>query len=902
MTNQRHSNIMTIMQGFDLSNPTKPGRLAIRYGKLIFVLSIIFFLFSDVHAKAEEHHSTRCKLILDNGAAIVCEYMPDSPVTIIQIRVLSGLSNEGDYAGSGISHFLEHLLFKGTCERSYDEMYGQIRRIGGIANGATGLDSAEYYITVPNENFVKGLDLLTDMIMDPVFTDEEIATERDVVLKEINLRKDTPENERMRKLFATAYLEHIYKYPIIGYIDRFKSLTREDILKYHGETYTPDRIVMGVAGGVHPEAVLEAAENKLKKYRRGKPWVGPIEREPKQLDQRIEQFPADTNLGYLAIGFHTTSLFSKDLYPMDVLSILLGNGKGSRLHDRLVRDKKLLYTVSCFNMTPRYPGLFVITGIGEPDKLEEAREEAFSVIEELKTEAVDEKEIERAKNIVTSVYLHSNERVEEMVSYITTSQLLTGDPSFHEKYVEKIKKVRGEQIKKVISKYLDIDNSTTVSLVPPAFLKKEKAGEELAATSAEEGDESITALGNGLKLIIKKRERLPIVSVFIAFPGGLRAETPEDNGISDLTASLTLKGTKHRKEEGVVPALEGLGGSISAFSGRNSMGIAMNLLSGDLDKGMDVFEDVIKNPTFPEEEIKKQKEKITASIREEEKDIFTEGMDQLRKLLYGDHPYAMKVDGKAETVDRISRKEIVEFYKNHFVPGKAVMTIVGDVDIEHITKEVLDRFGDWKGKVEEVQEEAVKPLTKVIKKDLTMGKEQSLLLIGFQGVDIYDHRKHALSIIGNMLSGGGGMLYKIVREQHGLAYVCGASSMASLDPGYFVLYVSTTEKNIKKARKLAFDAIKSIRGGDFSEEDMESAKNKMLTVHASSLEINSTLAMLMGLDELYGLGFQDYKKYPADLKRITRQEIISCAKEILDPGKYAEVVIHSSVKKKEEGR
>jgi len=862
-------------------------------------LSIIFFLFSTVSANAEERPSTRRKAVLDNGAVIVCEYMPDSPITIIQIRVLSGLSNEGEYAGSGISHFLEHLLFKGTRDRSYDEMYSQIRRMGGIANGATGLDSAEYHMTVPNENFAKGLDILTDMIMDPVFTDEEIATERDVVLKEINLRKDTPESERMRRLFATAYLQHIYKYPIIGYIDRFKSLTREDILKYHRETYTPDRIVMGIAGGVPPEEALEAAENKLKQYQRGKPWVGPMEREPKQLDRRAAQFPADTNLGYLAIGFHTTSLFSADLYPMDVLSILLGKGKGSRLYDRLVRDTKLLYTVSCSNITPRYPGLFVITGIGEPDKLDESRKEIFSVIEELKTEAVDEKEIERAKNIVVSAYLHSNERVQVMVSYITTSQLLTGDPSFHEKYVEEIKKVRGEQIKEVVSGYLDVDNSTTVGLVPRAFMEKEQAGEEPAVTSAEEDEERITALGNGLKLVIRKRERLPLVSVSIAFPGGLRAETPEDNGISHLTASLTLKGTKYRKEEGIVPALESLGGSIRAFSGRNSMGIAMNLLSGDLEEGMDIFEDVIKNPTFPEGEIKKQKEKITASIREQEKDIFTEGMDQLRKLLYGDHPYAMKVTGKVETVDRISRKEIVGFYKDYFVPERAVMTVVGDVDVENITKDVLDRFGGWKGKEEEIPEEAVKPLTKVVKKDLTMEKEQSLLLIGFQGVDIYDHRRHALSIIGNMLSGGGGILYKIVREKHGLAYSCGASSMASVDPGYFVLYVSTTEKDIKKARKLVLDIIENIRKGDFSEEEMESAKNKMLTAYASSLETNSTLAMLMGLDELYGLGFQDYKKYPADIKRITRPEIINCAKEILDPGKYAEVIIHSSLKKKE---
>ncbi|MCK4851572.1 MAG: insulinase family protein [Candidatus Omnitrophica bacterium] len=792
-----------------------------------------FVLLLTCVAGAEKNPYETQKAVLDNGAAIVCRYVPDSPLVTVQIRVLSGLSSEGEYAGSGVSHFLEHLVFKGTRDKTSGEIFKEIRQMGGIVNASTGLDSAEFHITVPNENFAKGLDLLTDMVMDPVFSDRDMRTEKEVILKEIKLHEDNPGTERIWRLFSRAYMEHIYKYPVIGYTERFKALTREDILRYHKDTYTPGRMVMGIVGGVPPEAALETAKNKLKRYERGKPRFSPALPEPEQLCERTARFPADTDLGYLAMGFHAASLFSADIYPLDVLSILLGGGRDSRLYERLVRDRELLYAVSCSNPTPRYPGLFVITGIGEPDKLAEARREIFGVLEELRAGGVHDAEMERARNIVSAGYLYSNERIEGMVSFMTASQLLTGDPFFYETYVEGIKNTRKEQVEKAGSRYLNIDNSTTVTLVPKDF--KEEQTEAKKEAEGEEGEERSITLENGLKAVVKRRARLPLVSVCIAFPGGVRAENAEDNGISGLTASLVLKGTDKRDEGEIVPVIERIGGSIRAFSGRNSLGVSMSLLSKDLDKGLDILEDVIKNPTFPPEEIEKRKKKITASIRIQEKDIFEKGMFELRELLYGEHPYAMRTEGGTDTVDRISREEIRGFYKRHFSPEKAVLTIVGDIDIEEAVEKISAGFGNWKGDGDEVLTEAVKPLQAAVREELTMEKEQSLLLIGFQGVDIHDDRKYALSMIGTMLSGGGGILFKAVREEQGLAYSCGAASVALVDPGYFVLYVKTTEKNIRKVKRSAFDVIKKIRKRGISEDDINAARNRMLTGYASSV-------------------------------------------------------------------
>ena len=811
---------------------------------------------------------------------------------MVQIRVLSGLSNEGEYAGSGISHFLEHLLFKGTHNKTSEDIRKEIKAMGGTVNGATGLDSAAYHITVPNESFDKALTLLSDMVMELEFTDEEMETERAVILKEIRLRNDDPVSRRMRLLFSRAYRENVYKYPIIGYEEIFKKLSREDVLRYHTAVYTPDRIVVGIVGGIPPGRALKTAKKKLEGYRRGRAWLTDVSSEPRQVDESRSEFPADITLGYLAIGFHTTSLYSPDLYAGDVLGILLGEGNDSRFYRSLVKDKELLYAVSSGNYTPRYPGLFVITGIGAPDKLDEARQEIFAVIEELKRGKVHDPEIERAKNLVISEYLHSHERIRNVAGAVTNSQILTGDPAFFEKYVEGIKKVGKKEVKEAVSKYLNRGNSTTVFLMPRDYQSEVEPPKTREQAEAEEEVKTIT-LENGLRIIVKRKGQLPLVSVMLAAAGGLRAEQKSDNGISNLTASVLLKGTKKRSEDEIIPALEEMGGSIGAFSGMNSIGISMSLLADDLDAGLDVFEDVARNAVFPEEEIAKQKKKIIASIKEQESDIFENGMIRLRKLLYRDHPYAMRILGEVRTVEPISRKEIMAFYRERFVPDGAVLTVVGDVDTGRTLDDLAKRFGRWKGRNSPLREKEVASLEDARREDIVMKKQQSLVLVGFRGVRVDDKKRYALSLISSVLSGSDGLLFSTAREKEGLTYASDAVNVTGVDPGYFILYVATTEENLEKAKDTVLDVLKKILGGDITDEEIASSRNNLISRHAYSIETNRSVSMTMMLDELYGLGFRNYERYLAEISTLTRDDIITCAREIFDLNKCAIVVVHS---------
>jgi len=853
---------------------------------------MIIFSFSPICAESYGDTEEYNKLILDNGASIIVKYIPDSPVVTIQLGVLSGLSNEGEYASSGISHFLEHLLFKGSKDKNSDEIFANIRKMGGIVNGFTAMDSAGYYITVPNENFNEALELLVSMVMEPVFSDEEMVTERNVVFKEIEFGKDDPENRLQQLLFEEAYQASPYRYPIIGYKEIFGGLQREDIENYHRSAYTPERIVLGIAGGILPEAAFAAAEKELKKYKKGVLQVHSPPAEPEQTEERLTRASMDVSRGYIAIGFHSTSLFSEDLYPMDVLGALLGEGEDSRLYRTLVKDKELLYGVSCMNATPRYPGLFIIAGSGEPEKIEEARDEIFAVIDEIKKASTDEEELTRAKNMVAAGYIKAKEKTDSVVYYMTSSLLLAGDEYFYEKYLDNIKKVTAENVRDAAIHYLRRDNSTTVILSPA----NPSSGALTASEPyAEAFGEEMAILKNGLKVIAKKRTRVPLISAVIAFRGGLSAENPDDNGISNITSQMLLKGTRKRDESEIVSVFERTGGEVNSFSGMNSMGISMVVLPDDIDAGLDVLADVVKDPVFPEKEIEKLKKKIIASIKEQEKDIFQSGIFRLRQLLYGGHQYAMREEGIVRSVENIRRNAVKKFYKKYFSSHETVLTIVGDIEPREAIEKVRKRFKDWSGRRDEISPGKIKPLPGPIEEELVMEKEQALVLLGYQGLGLDDDKRYILSVVSTMLSGGGGLLFRSVREDKGLAYSVGAFDRPAVGAGYFVIYINTSDRNIDEVRNTAFATVEKIRSGEISEEEVVSSKNKLLTLYASSLETNLELAVLMSLNELYGLGFDDYKNYPEKIKNITREELIDCAKEILDPDKCAVVIIRSGI-------
>lgn len=863
--------------------------------RLAFILAVMLGLYPESHILADnvpDYH----KEVLENGATVVSCYMPDSSLVTVQVRVLSGLSNEGKYAGTGISHFIEHMIFRGIDKNGITPSRKTVKAIGGTINGSTGQDSAEYHITVPKEHFRQAMSLIVGMVMDPVFKDNGFEMERDVILKEMNMIEDNPRREQLKLLFERAYRSNVYMYPIIGYRELFSELEIKDLEAYHSLAYVPDRIVLGIAGGVRSDEAFTAANEILGGYNRGVVWDVPVMEEPRQIIASEVISTSDVDMGYIAIGFHSVSIFSRDLYSLDVASYIMGSGMDSLLYRELVQKKQILHSVSAFNLTPRFPGLFVIIGTGEPEKLKEAREEIFKIISDTGERSVTDEDLMKAKNSVVASYLRSHENTHGIVSSMTISAMFTGEPSFIKNYVEGIKDTRAEDVAKVIKGYLTETNSTTVYTVPAGIVENFTSGlDEHFLDAVEKKDMQELTLDNGLKLIAKRTGVMPIVSVTFASPGGLMLEKQEQNGISNIMSSLMLRGTKKRTDREIIPVIERMGGNISAFSGLNSVGLSMDIMSRDLVTGMEIFKDVLVNPIFPDDQLEREKKRVIAGIREQEKDIFSVAMLGIRRLIYQDHPYSRRIEGEIGTIEKLERSDLRDWHKNIVVPEGSVICVAGDIDTDAVIKTLSGMFSPWKGRRDVAPERSLPPGKILDHEEISMQKQQSLAIIGFRGVTIYDKRKYVLDVISALLSGRDGLLFDHIREDMGLAYSSGVSNSPNVEEGYFVLYTATTSENIDRARDKIFDVIDTVIAGEVTEEDIESSKKRTIADHARSMEGISSVASAVALGELYGLGARHYEEYGARINEVTRDDIVKVAGELLDIENAAVLEIRSEL-------
>lgn len=851
-------------------------------------LQCLFLSFASEKSPVETH-------TLDNGLVLIIKPSSGQGLASLYVKVKAGVSSENEYVGSGITHFIEHMIFKGSKKTDVGELAESIRTYGGDINATTGLDTTTFFVTLPSQYIDEGIELLCDVIMNPVFDENEFEKERSVILNELRLNKDEPSRNIMKTLFETAYTRHPYRFPVIGYEDLFKRLKREDLVSYHTEYYVPNNMVIAVVGDVTPEAIVTKVEETFGEYeRRPSPFVI-VNDEPEQVSERIFRKYADVGIGYLAVGYHSTGVLDRDLFALDVLAIILGYGDGSRLNERVVKEKELLFSIGSGNYTPFYPGLFLVNGMGDPEKLERAVFEIKNEIEEIKINGVSKVELEKAKAVTMSQYIRSQETVESQAGELARGQMFTGDPEFFKKYVEGISNVGIGDIQRVVTKYLTDANSVIVYLLPhkEAF-EGDAARKQTPATETKEDalrEIHKYTLENGIRIILREEHELPLVSITCVYLGGLRTESQNANGVSSLTNAMLLKGTKARKESEIKPVLEAKGGSIHSFSGMNSLGISIEVLKADIGMAFDILEDVIKNPIFPEEELEKLKVKIEGQITREENDTFAKGLLELRKGIFKDHPYGRRIAGQKETIARLSRGDVEKFYRGRLDPKNFVVSIVGDFNSDAVYADLAERFSD----IGENASTTVSPERAALKGKnhnvIYMPKEESAYLIGFDGVTVKDNDKYKLATMFAILSGQGGRLYKSLREELGISYTQGGVSIPGIDPGYCFLYVAAGKEEIEKAKRILLREISKIRTKLVSDDELASAKNLLIGQFVRSLQTNRAKAFTMSLDELYSLGYDNYADYAKNITKCTKRDILNIAQEYLDPGKSFSITI-----------
>jgi zinc protease len=682
----------------------------------------------------------------------------------------------------------------------------------------------------------------------------------------------------------TAYLRHPIRHPVIGYEDVFVNITREDLIEYYRRQYAPQNMVVTIVGDLKPFEALEEVIKLVRDFKRVPQEPSVVPEEPRQVGPRwVEREFPPAQLTRANVGFPSVSLEDPDLYPLDVLAIILGRGQSSRLYRNIKDRKKLVLSIDSSNWTPHYArGIFVISMALRYENAQKAVEALFHEIEEIQSDLIAESELQKAKKQVIADHIFSKQAADDIASSLSSSYVATGDPYFDDRYVEGIQGVAPEDVRRVARKYLRRDCITVALLKPPQ--QDKAAAKELSLQYPSEIEKRV--LSNGLTLLLKENAALPIVTLQLFGKGGQRYEPPEQPGISLFTMGLLTKGTKTRSKFQIAEEMEELGGSVESSSGRNTYSVSVGVLKEDFEKGLEILSDVVMNPTFPEEEIEKQREDTLLAIKRIDESWEREVTRLFHRNFFVQHPYRNDLVGTEESVSRYSRKDLVEFYRRLVMPNNMVLAVFGDIDMQGVARSVERRFGHLKRG--DLGEPNLKEETSNLVQDRQVekinDKSSSAIFVGFNGMTLHDADRPVLDVIDAILSGIGypsGWLHEALRGgDRSLVYYVHAYPSYGIDGGYFGVITQTTMANYEKVLGIISEKVRKIREELVTDEEMELAKEMIITMHDLSLETNASQAFSAAVSEALGMGYDWDQQYRDLIRRVTKEDVQRVAKRV----------------------
>lgn len=875
----------------------------------VFKLLFLFILITgaslmNLNAQTLPGVGGATKYSLDNGMTVLLERNDSSPVVAVNVWVKTGSAceEEGEY---GLAHVHEHMLFKGTGKRRVGEIAGMVEAGGGDINAFTSFDETVYYIVSARRFLPLALDVLSDVMENSTFDPNELEKELEVVQEEIRRGEDSPSRVISQKLFSTAYSVHPYGRPIIGTKQSVGSFTRDGILDFYRKWYSPDNMILVVVGDFDPGGIKDAVAKTFGKIKKRKTPACELPPEPEQKRTRTFAIGRDVSTGYFSFAFHTPPASHADTPILDVISGILGTGESSRLYRKLKEQNGTVNDIYAYAYSLKESGLFIVGGVFDPGKVKKASKEIIAEIELIKNEPAGAEELARAKTNIERDFIRAKETMQGQARKLGYFEIETGDYSYERLYLERVSSATSEDVMRVARKYLMGKNLTAGVLLPkdrtkgverdlkkalvfPGTISKK----EKKKGPAPQAEFKKYKLSSGVRVLLKRNPAVPLFSVHAAFLGGLRYEDESTNGISNFMAEMFTRGTSSRSAEDIATQIEGLGGTVDGFSGKNSVGVTLSALSENFEGAMDIFSDVILNPSFSDEEMERGRREILAALERQKDNLTGKTVRNFLSTLFLKHPYRFNVLGTEENVSGFISADVSRFYEKVIRPENMVISVAGDIDTEK-TLGVLEKlFGGMKKggfkKIRPPRESAFSSARENI--ELEREKAQTHIIAGFHAPGFRSRDRYAFEVLNTVLSGQGGRLFIELRDKKSLAYAVTSFYVPGMEGGYFGVYIGTAPQKEKEALGAIKEQLQLVLNG-VGEQELERAKNYIVGSFEIGLQRNSAQASTVGFDELYGIGTYEYRKFPEKILAVTVDDVVRVARKYINPEAVAVAIL-----------
>ncbi len=814
---------------------------------------------------------------LDHGLTLLLREDPAAPVVSAQAWCRSGSIHEERWLGAGLSHVLEHMLFKGTTTRPGSRIDQEVQEAGGAMNAYTSFDRTVYWINVPNTGTSVALDILADIMQHATLPEEELAREMDVIRREMDMCDDDPARLSARRLFEIAYTVSPYRYPIIGCPEIFNQLSREDILAYYRGHYVPNNLFFVVVGNFEADALTDQLRRAFAGAR-ARPRPAPVlPTEPRQVAPRELCEEASTELAHLHWAWHIPDVRHPDLPALEVLALLLGHGRSSRLF-REVRERRGLVTgIEAWTYTPGGEGLWGISATCEADKFPAACDAIRAEVDRVLQALAGPEELTKAVKQFVAAHLATRKTMQGQAQDLGGNWLIAGDLQFSARYLVAVRAVTPADLQRVAQTYLTATHCTRYALLPRGHAPRVS----VAAAAARERPVSLVRLPNGLRLLLKPDARLPLVELRLALRGGVLSETPATSGISQLLSRMWMQGTTRRSAEELARTIETVGGSLDTYSGNHSVGLSAEVLREDFALGLELLAEVLRQPAFPPDALERERQMQLAALRAQKDQLLVTAFRAMRRRLFGDTGYGLDLLGSEASLQSLDREALVRCQDRLVSPDRAVLALYGDLDPEAAVAAVTRLLGDWSPVPAPELPPAAPPGTGRVFEPAD--KRQVVVVVGFPGLTLDHPDRHALALIQEACSDLGSRLFLRVRDRMGLAYYVGAQHFPGLRPGYFAFYAGTAPEHAAQVEAELLAEAQALRAAGLTAEELRRAQAKVIGQRKIARQDLGQLAMNQALDELYGLGYAHGDQEDERLAAVTVEQTRLVAERYLQP-------------------
>ena len=854
------------------------------------------------------------KKVLLNGLVVLVRPVHDIPKVSLQLSYHVGSKDEAS-GEKGLAHLIEHMMFKGTKKLSEADWAAITQKLSGYTNAFTYYDSTWYVFDVPSHHWKEPIHIYADTMRNCRFDEQMLNSEMKVVIQELKRARDNNFQTLAAGMIGMLFEDHPYHYPVIGFKQDLWNLKRDTLFNFYKKHYVPNNAVLVVVGDVDPEEVFAEAEKTLGKIPRDNSYQRKEFYHGRDLVARSLVFRRDVEQPYGLFAFVLPGEKSGKILEMELLSIILGGGRSSRLHKKIIDDQRLATEFATFLWGFEDASMLGMYFCADNEaNIEKIRALIVDELHDIAQNGANEKELARALKIFKTNLLSTLESNAKQAQLIAESYLFCGDENLPFQLLAAQPDGLNEKIKELVKEYCypavmnsgkilslsDGDKARWQTLqnlsdqedarildgrVRHTPLEEPRYVHKIKAKNPKEfrfhKPDKFT-LSNGLRIFALHSTNIPKIEIALTLHARDHFDSEQKPGLYSFLSEMMLEGTKNYPGHSFMKELEDYAIGIDCDSGV----ISISVLREDLPKALEMLRELLTEAAFEEKAMEKVRAQLLARLRMFWDEPTAYASHLVKERLYEGHPYSKKKFGTEESLNSITRQDLQKFYDQYCSAYKARLSIVGDLGGYDIKQLLEKELGSWNNK--HIHDQVFPGLKEVSSQVVSReaNKDQVVLVLAGLSVPRNDPDYEKLLLFDQMLSGSMVSHLFQLRERSSLFYEVRGSLVKEVneEPGmvyiYAIVSVDKLEEAKKEIRKTLENTIDAI-----TNEELEAAKKALINEQVNWFSRNAYMANTFLYVDRYKLGDDYFDLRPDRINAVTLDEVKSAARKVLVPGK-----------------